>query len=75
LDTGIGLEKAEIARLFKPYNQANNEIQSEFGGTGLGLFICREILLKMRGDIHCESEKGLGSKFSMVIHTKVRHLS
>ncbi len=62
-DSGIGIEPAAQARLFKSFTQADETTTRRFGGTGLGLFIARELALMMQGDIGCRSELGEGSTF------------
>lgn len=62
-DSGIGLTEAEIARLFKSFEQADNSITRKFGGTGLGLAICRQLALLMGGDVGVNSSHNLGSTF------------
>jgi signal transduction histidine kinase/CheY-like chemotaxis protein len=66
-DTGIGMTEEEIKSLFKPFSQANKRISSEFGGTGLGLMICKKLVEKMNGNIKVESQKYQGSKFILYI--------
>jgi two-component system sensor histidine kinase/response regulator len=63
-DTGIGLTQATASRLFRPFTQANAGISGRFGGTGLGLTICKALLDRMRGSIHAEGEPGRGSTFT-----------
>eukprot|EP01117_Protostelium_nocturnum_P014188 TRINITY_DN5371_c0_g1_i1.p1 TRINITY_DN5371_c0_g1~~TRINITY_DN5371_c0_g1_i1.p1 ORF type:complete len:1974 (+),score=480.18 TRINITY_DN5371_c0_g1_i1:111-6032(+) len=67
-DTGIGLTEAEIAKLFKPFAQANSNIYTKYGGSGLGLKISKEIIELMGGNISLESVKGVGTscKFHIV---------
>lgn len=48
-DTGIGMDKGELARLFKPFSQANGQVATKFGGTGLGLSITRSLARAMGG--------------------------
>jgi two-component system phosphate regulon sensor histidine kinase PhoR len=62
-DTGIGISKDEVIKLFKKFYQAytGNDRKSE--GTGLGLFICKEIIKKHNGEIGVESQLGKGSTF------------
>lgn len=63
IDTGIGIDKENMRKLFKPFTQADNSIARRYGGSGLGLSICSAILQAMSGYIGAESEKGKGSHF------------
>ena len=65
VDTGIGIEKVELERLFKPFGQANASIESKFGGTGLGLSITRSLARAMGGDVVVQSQLGVGSTFTL----------
>ncbi|WP_290660018.1 ATP-binding protein [Ignavibacterium sp.] len=63
-DTGIGIPADKISELFKPFSQVDGSEGKKFGGTGLGLVICKEFLNLMEGDIKVESVEGVGTKFS-----------
>jgi PAS domain S-box-containing protein len=62
-DSGIGLSREQIEKLFKPFNQADTSTTRKFGGTGLGLSIVKKLVLMMGGDIRIESQPGKGSSF------------
>ena len=63
-DTGIGMTQEEVSRVFSPFEQASEETAANFGGTGLGVSICKELVELMGGTISCESEYGRGTTFS-----------
>ncbi len=66
-DDGIGLSKAEIARLFRPFAQANDAVGGRFGGTGLGLSLARNVARAMGGDLTVQSTPGIGSTFRFAV--------
>jgi PAS domain S-box-containing protein len=62
-DTGIGISKNELKKIFNKFYQAYTGDDRKNEGTGLGLFICKEILKKHNAEIWAESELGKGSQF------------
>ena len=63
-DEGIGMSRDEQARIFTPFSQADSSITRRFGGTGLGLALCRRLTVLMGGRITVQSEPGKGSCFT-----------
>jgi signal transduction histidine kinase/CheY-like chemotaxis protein len=66
-DSGIGIAREALKTLFRPFEQANNQITKKYGGTGLGLAISRSIVQLFGGEITVESKEGAGSEFSFDI--------
>ncbi|MCC2097086.1 MAG: hypothetical protein KDJ29_09345 [Hyphomicrobiales bacterium] len=66
-DTGIGMNKAELSRLFQNFSQATAATSGKFGGTGLGLAISQKLCGQLGGGITVVSEPGVGSSFTMRI--------
>ena len=69
-DTGIGITKEQLSRLFVSFEQAENSTTRKYGGTGLGLAIAKRIVELMGSEIRVVSEPGKGSVFSFIISVK-----
>ena len=63
VDTGIGIEKQKIPRLFEPFSQIDSSVTRQYGGTGLGLSISKRLIERMGGALWVESEFKVGSTF------------
>ncbi len=64
-DNGIGIAPQALVRLFQRFEQASAMTTRQFGGSGLGLYISRNLAIMMGGDIAVESEEGVGSTFTL----------
>ena len=62
-DTGIGISKENQKKVFESFSQADTSITRRFGGTGLGLTICKHLVTMMKGALFLESQEGKGSDF------------
>ncbi|NQD73534.1 response regulator [Pseudomonas sp. CM27] len=73
-DTGIGIPEDAQARIFQPFTQAGAGITRQYGGTGLGLALTRNLCKAMHGHLHIRSEAGFGSWFTaelpLAVHTE-----
>lgn len=67
IDTGIGIPKEKIPKLFNEYEQANSDTTKQYGGTGLGLVITKKLLEKMGGCIFLKSEEKKGTNITIKI--------
>ncbi len=72
-DSGIGISKAQQAKLFRSFEQADGGIARRFGGTGLGLAISKRIVELMDGEIWIESELGEGAAFLFTVMLEPAH--
>jgi len=70
-DTGIGIQPDRLARLFRPFTQADVSTARKYGGTGLGLVISRRLVELMGGRMWAESVAGEGSAFHFTLGLKV----
>lgn len=70
-DTGIGMTPEQVAKLFKPFAQADGAVQKKYGGTGLGLSLCKRLCEMMGGIVAVESQPEKGSIFTVRLPSEV----
>ena len=71
-DTGIGIRKDDMVKLFSPFYQVESGITRRYEGTGLGLSICKRLVELLGGTIRVDSEPGKGSTFSFILPVEER---
>lgn len=69
-DTGIGISEDKLPLLFNRFSQLDSSITKKYGGTGLGLCICKNLVELMHGNIQCQTEIGKGSTFIFTLPLK-----
>jgi CheY-like chemotaxis protein/signal transduction histidine kinase len=71
IDTGIGIEPSKFTDIFEAFQQENGSIDRHYGGTGLGLTIARKFAHMLGGEIHVASQKGNGSRFTLMLPVRL----
>ena len=66
-DTGIGITQEQLNKLFKPFSQADSSTQRSYGGSGLGLSICKALINVLNGKLWLESQLGVGTTVSFTL--------
>lgn len=66
-DTGIGIDKQQMNKLFEPFQQIESNLTKKYEGTGLGLHLTRNIINLLHGDISVTSEKNIGTTFKVIL--------
>lgn len=67
IDTGIGMTKEGLHRIFSPFSQADTDTTRLYGGTGLGLTLCRQLVERMHGRILVDSQESQGTHFTVTL--------
>ena len=70
-DTGVGMDKEYLPKIFEAFSQENENTANKYGSTGLGMAITKNIVEMMNGKIAVESEKGVGSTFTVTVTLKI----
>ena len=74
-DTGPGLSQEALSQLFQKFRQADRSTHAVFGGSGLGLYVCRRICELMDGQIEVASRQGEGSTFRFYVKASLQKFS
>ena len=69
-DTGIGMDQEFLPKIFDPFSQEDGSTKNKYGSTGLGMAITKNIVEMMNGTISVESEKGVGTAFTVFVTLK-----
>ena len=72
IDTGIGIPKSDMEKIFEDFRQVDSTPRRAYGGTGLGLSICRRLTAMLRGTLRVDSKLGNGSTFTLTIPSVLR---
>lgn len=75
VDTGIGMSKEGLRRIFSPFSQADTQTTRLYGGTGLGLTLCRQLIERMQGEIKVNSKEQEGTRFTVTLPLPVSSLA
>jgi PAS domain S-box-containing protein len=66
-DTGIGIDPEKISQIFEQFKQADSTITKNYGGSGLGLTICKQLIDKLKGSLSVSSQQGVGTTFTFTL--------
>src|SRR5205823_6581927 len=72
IDTGIGIPKSDLEKIFEDFRQVDSTPRRAYGGTGLGLSICRRLASMLRGTLKVDSRLGKGSTFTLTLPTVLK---
>jgi PAS domain S-box-containing protein len=69
-DSGVGMDESYLAHLFDKFSQESRSVSRRYGGTGLGMSICKDLVELMEGEIYAESKKNEGTRITFIIKLK-----